>query len=46
MLAYIADHIAREAKGKVCSVYDRITQKLNQSNPNLGFLKTKSYRCL
>jgi hypothetical protein len=43
VLAYIAGYIVRTVKGKVCSICcEKITGDLD-SNPNLDFLKTKSY---
>ena len=44
VLAYIAGYIMRKVKGKVCSICcNKITGELDPSNPNLDFLKTKSY---
>ena len=43
VLAYIAGYIVRKVKGKVCAVCcDKITGELD-SNPNLDFLKSKTY---
>ena len=44
MLGCITGYIVRKEEGKVCSAcYDKIVGELDQPNPKLDFLKTKSY---
>ena len=43
VLVYIAGYIVRKVERKVCSVsLDKIIGELDESNPNLDFLKTES----